>query len=91
MRSAGSSSTSLAARKRASHESSDSMRRRKAAAERSSSCSSYSVSPSPDACVGESSYSSLRKVSTSEVNDDGTDASLRSAERGLPPPPREWV
>src|SRR5439155_8827799 len=79
--SAGASSASLAPRNRSSHESSDSMRRLKASAERSSSRSSYWVSPRLDACVGESSYSSLRNVSTKEENDD-IKLLLRSAERG---------
>ena len=61
---------------------SDSMRRWKDAADVSSSFSSYSVRPRLEASVGESSYSSFRNVSMSEVNDDGTSASFEGPNIG---------
>ena len=80
MASCGERSASVTPEKRANQELSDSMRLPNAAAEVSSRRSSYSVRPRLDASVGESAYSSLRKVSTSDANDDGTLS-----------PPGEWA
>src|SRR6185503_7732232 len=72
IRSLGESSASACALNRSSHASSEAMRFLKADAEVSSSFSSYSVSPRLEASVGESSYSSLRKVATREAYDEPT-------------------